>query len=175
MTLYTMLTRANDHYSEQLIRMEYMNTAPLSQHTNADNDNVSTSLGLPVDSKYCAVLGRLFKIHPIFDEAIIRILAQSPPSVYILLVAENVFEINEIVIDRLVASAHDLIANSSPEMISSLLSRVRLVDYSMYSNVIAGAECILDTFPYGGCLTGAPSHSHTFMVTHNSHNYSSYS
>lgn len=110
------------HYSEQLVRLQWMNTAPirpvgavvtrgwrrvevfavstsvtamflrvqLSQSDRALMAKLSRrDLGLPDHSKHFMILGRLFKIHPVFDDVLFNILARTPPEVYVLVVRES--------------------------------------------------------------------------------------
>ena len=60
------------------------------------------NIQFPNESKFCVILGRLFKIHPYFDDAIINILFQSPQYTYIIYIAERTnFYWNEVIYDRL--------------------------------------------------------------------------
>lgn len=124
-----------------------MISAPMVKLTPNDNKEIILkSLGLPENAKYCAIIGRLFKMHPTFDEAIFRILSSTADNinVYIVMVAEEVGDINRHIYMRL---------QNNTLATPKLIERIRLVDYSKYVDVILHAECILDTFPYGGCLT----------------------
>lgn len=153
---------ANLYYSEQLVRMKYMNTAPMTKSNVVPQAESLKLLNISENSniKYCAIIGRLFKIHPNFDDAIIRILQNTEDNdTYIIFIAENVINLNRIFHRRLKESfnSHNL---------SHLLPRVRLVDFSLYSHVLNSAACVLDTFPYGGCLTTHDAFSHGVpMVT----------
>ena len=133
-----------------------MNTAPMARSNIVPKAESLKLLNISENSniKYCAIIGRLFKIHPIFDDAIIRILQNTDDNnTYIVFIAENVVNFNRIFHRRLQESfnSHNL---------SHLLPRVRLVDFSLYSHVLNSAVCVLDTFPYGGCLTTHDAFSH---------------
>lgn len=137
---------ADEHYKEQLVRMEHMNTSPLKDNNNQSlNNEFLLSIGLPKNCKYAAILGRLFKIHPLFLDAC-AVLLSKHSTFYIVLITESVWDWNEIVLRRWkkVMRAKNCL---------SCLSRIRFVDYVSYTEVIHNARLMLDTFPYGGCLT----------------------
>ena len=67
-----------------------------------------SSLGLPLNSKYCLVLGRLFKLHPDFDKAVANIVLYSERNSFVVFVTEFVSSWNDIVFRRL-SHAIDLI------------------------------------------------------------------
>lgn len=56
--------------------------------------------GLPPNATFCLVLGRLFKLHPMFDEALFDILQSTPDNVYILFVREKNGDMNRLLADR---------------------------------------------------------------------------
>lgn len=65
------------------------------------SENIPPSrFGLPVNSKFCLVLGRLFKLHPSFDEILFRILQSTPDNVYILFVREKNSALNDLLYRR---------------------------------------------------------------------------
>jgi hypothetical protein len=62
-----------------------MNTAPFikvreTTHAQQQQSDDRTTLGLPQNSLYGIILGKLFKLHPDFDEALFSILLQSQSS-----------------------------------------------------------------------------------------------
>ena len=143
--------------------MDYMSTVPATKMLFDTNKTESLKLlGLEdhPSVQYCAVIGRLFKVHPIFDEVIVKILQNTNDNTYIVLIAESVLNINRILYQRLKKSFNSLDA-------LHLLTRVKFVDFSHYSHIFNSATCILDTFPYGGCLTTHDAFSNGVpMVTH---------
>ena len=50
------------------------------------------------------VLGRLFKLHPDFDETLANILIHSPDNTVLVLVAEIIEEWNVVIYDRILAA-----------------------------------------------------------------------
>jgi predicted O-linked N-acetylglucosamine transferase (SPINDLY family) len=135
---------AIDHYSEQLVRMNYMNTSPILAVSKEILKLNEFDLGIPENSKFCSVIGRLFKFHPIFDEALFEILERTPSNIYLVFIAEQVSEINKLLFDRL---------HNSTRFSVDLINRIKLVEFKYYKEVLVKSECVLDTFPYGGCLT----------------------
>ena len=73
----------------------------LPLRTAEENAAIYRSIGVPSDSKICMVLGRLFKMHPDFDEALAGILMGTPDNVVLVFVAEKLGEWNEIIYERL--------------------------------------------------------------------------
>ena len=117
-----------------------------------------TYFGIPEDASYVLVLGRLFKLHPVFDDIIINILLRNT-KVYILLVRESVSSWNEIIWLRLKNKIEfEILQNSTSYTsnnkwnTSAVLNRLRFIPYDFYSDALLQAEVVLDTFPYGGCL-----------------------
>lgn len=131
------------------------------------------SISLPADSKICMVLGRLFKLHPDFDEALAGVLAQSPDNTVLVLVAEKLGEWNQIIYDRLLDSVTALLLrktetgsniSSDSEIFDSMrreeasfraaayMQKIRFVTYEHYSDFLLLSEVVLDTYPYGGKL-----------------------
>ena len=150
---------AQNYYTEQHIRMFEMNSAPLSPLVNEDretyakydlyNSKIDESNGYVYEPKdihvkepYLMIIGRLFKIHPIMDIVLKRILQASPHG-RIILVAELSDSTNSETWSRMVKSIAD----------PDIYNRIWFIDYSHYSEVLLGARGVLDTFPYGGCLT----------------------
>lgn len=124
-------------------------------------------LGFTVHSNLCMVLGRLFKLHPEFDavlsELIWRFHADSShggfisdaDGPFIVLIAEDLSELNEIVYHRLLQATQRRldaeIGSSAPAGAAALLRRhVKVVGYGYYHTLLRSARVVLDTFPYGG-------------------------
>lgn len=133
---------ANEHYTEQLIRFEFMPISPVEPFKQIDNKDLSY-LNLPVNAKYCLILGRLFKIHPIFDELLFKLLQILPANMYVVMIAEPIAELNQQLYSRFLNTLNSTI----------LSERIIFMDYMNYQQILLHAECVLDTFPYGGCLT----------------------
>jgi hypothetical protein len=56
--------------------------------------------GLPPGSRHGIVLGQLFKLHPSFDEALLRLLLGTPESTYVVLVREKLASVNRMLYER---------------------------------------------------------------------------
>jgi len=133
---------AANHYTEQHVRMEHMNSAPF---VKSEEEVISTELlGLPPNARYICVLGRLFKFHPAFSRVMARILT-AVPGAYVVVVAEVSFHTNQLLFERL----QDTMEPESP----GTVSRVRFANFKHYNHIMHQAVGVLDTFPYGGCLT----------------------
>ena len=91
------------------------------------------------------LLGRLFKVHAIFDDVLLALLERDPTGV-VAFIAEPQEPLTALAWGRLDARA-------AATDRSDLMDRVRPVDYWNYANVLSNARVILDTHPYGGCLT----------------------
>lgn len=106
---------------------------------------------MQASSKYCLVLGRLFKIHPTFDEIVYRILLDTSVGVggsnaanyYIVFFSEAQSKWNAVIYERLLSLFS---VQRHPEFIN----RVKFVHFHHYTDLIISATVILDTFPYGG-------------------------
>lgn len=135
-------------------------------------------LSLPDDAQYAIILARLFKIHPMFDEVLFRILRgvvadeqrASGAACYIVVVREKTLEWNHILFERWATyqrqlccadgasqdccSEYYLLNSVSSANVSSdeayVLHRIRFVNYRHYSLALVHARLVLDTFPYGG-------------------------
>jgi len=138
-----------------------MSSAPMYplEPQEKGSDKELTLPGVPKNAKYCAIIGRLFKIHPTFDDIIFKILSSTAKreDIFIIMVAEEISDINRQLFSRLLNNSADA---------PNLIDKIRFVDYSRYVDVIMHAECILDTIPYGGCLTAHDAMSNGIpMVT----------
>jgi hypothetical protein len=122
-------------------------------------------VGLPVNSSFALVLGNLFKIHPTFDDMVVRLIARwhfrnvaNSDDFHVVFIAEKVVETNEMLFERIKLRVSLL---QSPETgnsvtdgdIAAMMSRILFASYDHYFNLIMHAAVVLDTFPYGGCLT----------------------
>lgn len=104
------------------------------------------------------VLGRLFKLHPDFDVIILRLLAAAPHAVVALITERQEIWTSD-VWARLSAAAQ---TTGTLEA----LKRVRFVNHWNYIRVLRLPEtvAVLDTWPYGGCLTALEAMSHSRPV-----------
>lgn len=137
--------------------MHYVNSAPFhmvdhsyspsSAHTvqialePGFNRSTTEHFGVPDGTPYAIVLGRLFKLHPSFDNILFDILQSS--SGYIVVIAEATPEWNELVYQRWKEYAwrHSM---------HSLLRRIVFTHYDYYVDALLRAKVVLDTYPYGG-------------------------
>mgnify|MGYP003386909262 CR=1 FL=1 len=127
----------------------------------------------PLPFQYVLVLGKLYKIHPIFIDAVVDLLLQSNPvhtprnpnenenELYIVFIAEGISTWNQNIIDQLTdrLAGHTQILNlnlnttRSILYIQHILTYIRFVNYHDYVTILTSATVVLDTYPYGGCLT----------------------
>ncbi|CAM9670942.1 unnamed protein product [Ectocarpus sp. 6 AP-2014] len=89
------------------------------------------------------VMGRLFKLHPDFDAAIEGILEGDKDGCVILIHETKDEEWTRVVWSRL----RDVLAPRG------LFGRLRIMHHWLYPQALRRATAVLDTFPYGGCLT----------------------
>ena len=135
---------AFQEYSEQLVRFSHVNTAPFhpQQGTPPNRSEIVDVERDPGGALYM-VLGRLFKVHAIFDDILLDLLHRDPTGV-VVLVGEPQEPLTMKTYERIRGRAafRGLSAN-----------RVAFVDYWTYMGALASARVVLDTHPYGGCLT----------------------
>jgi protein O-GlcNAc transferase len=110
------------------------NPTPLISHT---------LLGIPQGAPFCTVLGRIFKLHPTFDLVLAHILT-AVPKAYVVVVAERTYHLNQQFMNRLHVTMMDF---------PGTRERVVFTEFQYYNHMLNQAACVLDTFPYGGCLT----------------------
>ena len=120
------------------------------------------------------VLGRLFKLHPDFDETLANILIHSPDNTVLVLVAEIIEEWNVVIYDRILAALIFLLESGTLEnqfeknpisgdfdpknaieldkslIAADIIKKLRFVSYDRYSDMLLLSTVILDTYPYGG-------------------------
>lgn len=124
------------------------------------------------------VLGRLFKLHPDFDETLANILIHSPDNTVLVLVAEIIEEWNVVIYDRILAALISLLESGTlenqfenqfeknpisgdfdpkktiefdkPLTAADIIKKLRFVSYDRYSDMLLLSTVILDTYPYGG-------------------------
>lgn len=158
LSLDTEVDDAHQHYAEQLVRIDLVNTAPFVQVLDLKarlGDTLKPRAELVSDNDpggaLYLVLGRLFKLHPSFDDVLFRILERDPTGL-VLLVAEPQARVTHALYRRFENR--------------STLDRLRFVDYWNYVHALATATVVIDTYPYGGCLTAldAMSNSKPFVT-----------
>ena len=120
------------------------------------------------------VLGRLFKLHPDFDETLANILIHSPDNTVLVLVAEIIEEWNVVIYDRILDALIFLLESGTLEnqfeknpisgdfdpknaieldkslIAADIIKKLRFVSYDRYSDMLLLSTVILDTYPYGG-------------------------
>jgi len=148
-------------YSEQLVRMSRMNFAPfairrdgLEREVSSVFDvlgsgalhAVSTNGCTQGDEKIYMVLGRAFKLHPNFEDMLYDILARDPCGI-VVLVGERQVSWNKLARLRIDNPIH------RPDVTQNILRRIQTINYWNYVRVLSLATIVLDTSPYGGCLT----------------------
>ena len=150
LSLDTELHDADSSYAEQLIRLDHVNVAPFAA-IDLRGDMIRQDILKPLDvligegatGAVYLVLGRLFKLHPDFDTILLEILRRDETGI-VGLIAEPQKPHIAAVWRRLRAAAKDD---------DALLQRIRFIDYWNYVQALASATVVLDTYPYGGCLT----------------------
>ncbi|KAJ8606758.1 hypothetical protein CTAYLR_009570 [Chrysophaeum taylorii] len=171
LSLDTEPDEAKDHYAEQVVRMDFVNTAPfvpvLDLEERLGDALVPRREVFGVDDAVVVylVLGRLFKLHPAFDDIILDLLEQHETSV-VAFVAEPQRPLTAAFWRRLEARFVSLEFQQQQQQQQQLGDRVRVVDYWHYVQALARADVVLDTYPYGGCLTAldALSNSKPFVT-----------
>ncbi|CAM9390627.1 unnamed protein product, partial [Scytosiphon promiscuus] len=94
-------------------------------------------------SRNYLVMGRLFKLHPGFDGAVEGILAGDPAGCVVLIHETKDEQLTRAVWSRL----KDVLVPGG------LFGRLRIMHHWLYPQALRRATAVLDTFPYGGCLT----------------------
>eukprot|EP00937_MAST-01D_sp_MAST-1D-sp2_P000920 g920.t1 len=165
---------ADAHYSERLWRMRTINTAEFDQQDwvrsagraqrfeRAQGAPVAAvDLRIPASAPVFFVYGRLFKLHPFFDGTLARLM-RAVPHAHVVLVAERNVVWSNALHARLRARLElDASANASVNVYAeanttagqSAASRVRFCHYWNFEHALRRAVAVLDTHPYGGCLT----------------------
>lgn len=130
-------------------------------------------LAVPSTTKIYLVLGRIFKLHPDFIDTMADLLialhelevANRENCSVLVFFAEKLANFNQ----RLMSALYQAVSvklesntshrNSSygadlNHLMNSILRRVKIVDYEdYYFALLQGAHAVLDTFPYGGCIS----------------------
>ncbi|CAM9214198.1 unnamed protein product, partial [Discosporangium mesarthrocarpum] len=98
---------------------------------------------LPPGTHLYLVLGRLFKLHPEFDEAVAGILEEDPDGCVVLIHEKQEEEWTRAIWRRLMTKLTPL----------GETERLKIVHHWNYPSTLQRSSAVLDTFPYGGCLT----------------------
>ena len=118
------------------------------------------------DTHIFIVLGRLFKLHPNFDDALLTLLHTDPRAI-VALIQERHEAWTSAVWARIVAAANEREAAEAAKVAqaeggvaqtfvaATVLERVRFVHHWNYVRALRlpSTAAVLDTWPYGGCLT----------------------
>ncbi|MGE4221429.1 MAG: hypothetical protein AB7G39_18440, partial [Alphaproteobacteria bacterium] len=130
---------AQDHYVERLIRLDGVQTCYRRPHLSAD-PKARADFGLPGAATLYLCPQSLFKLHPAMDPAFATIL-RGDPGGRLVLFAHPAREVTAALIRRLGEAMPD-----AADRIQ-ILPRVRFADFL---NVMALADVVLDTWPFGG-------------------------
>jgi hypothetical protein len=171
---------ADAFYTEQLVRMEYINTIHLMtvslmvctrttiskigflQHMfdRVVDTSLLETLEIESSARIAVVLGRLFKMHPSFLQEVGSLLRRidnhqqgSTDRLYVVIFAEKLSDFNRIIYERLEEITSRLCGNDS-NCLRRTMNNLRIVSYDHYFDLLRLARVGIDTFPYGGELLG---------------------
>ena len=103
------------------------------------------NINIPTDAHVYGVLSTMYKVHPSFD-CIINALLHYDKKAYIFFIRG----VHEELFQRVVQRLNMIINNEN-------LNRIVIVPYQTqpysYEKIILSCDVILDTFPFGGCIT----------------------
>jgi len=129
---------AQTHYSEKLILQNSLCTSyinPLSKHNLANFKN-RFHFGFTDDAIIYFCAQSLFKINPIYDEYIVKILKNVPNSIIVFLDGNEKIKI----LERL-----------NNQGIGSQIKFLPMMTHFGYMNLINVSDIFLDIYPFGGC------------------------
>ena len=119
---------AYDEYSEQLVRFSHVNTAPFHPQRGTPVNRTELLVNDPGGAIYL-VLGRLFKVHALFDDILLDLLA-SDPTGSVLLVGEPQ--------EPLTIKTYERIQRRGLER-NLKTDRINFIDYWAYMGALATA------------------------------------
>jgi hypothetical protein len=119
------------------------------------------------------VLGRLFKLHPDFYSHLATVLlqlhqqtatlsAQESLHIYFVFIAEREVDFNKVLLQRLEEAL--LEQGCLVENLPHHLQQIRLIHYDFYAKLLSESRIVLDTYPYGGCISTHDSFFHGIPV-----------
>jgi len=129
---------AQTHYSEKLILQNSLCTSyinPLSKHNLANFKN-RFHFGFTDDAIIYFCAQSLFKINPIYDEYIVKILKNVPNSIIVFLDGNEKTKI----LERL-----------NNQGIGSQIKFLPMMNHFGYMNLMNVSDIFLDIYPFGGC------------------------
>ena len=129
---------AQTHYSEKLILQNSLCTSyinPLSKHNLANFKN-RFHFGFTDDAIIYFCAQSLFKINPIYDEYIVKILKNVPNSIIVFLDGNEKTKI----LERLYNQG-----------IGSQIKFLPMMNHFGYMNLMNVSDIFLDIYPFGGC------------------------
>jgi predicted O-linked N-acetylglucosamine transferase (SPINDLY family) len=130
---------AAEHYSETLVRLSGVQTCYRRPEFPTGGE-IPEMAGLPADATVYLCPQSLFKIHPEMDEPLAEILRRDPKGVLLL------FEgLDRVVTDRLRARWSEPFADVAGRV--RFLPRVAV---DRFLGILAAADVLLDTWPFGG-------------------------
>lgn len=98
----------------------------LTPSSRAEIARVSSRLyGIPENSKHFMILGRLFKVHPLFDDILFNILQSTATNVYVIVVREkNNVDLNSELHHRWMLKQEEVCCSGGSSELSSCCGRV---------------------------------------------------
>lgn len=173
------MLHADEFYTEQMVRMNYINTIPLISVSLfvfdinctrqmidtiqdfsinvTEKQNLLKTLELPLDAKIMVVPGRQFKMHPTFLRVLYSIMAHFQAldassgalKHVVVIFAESTLDFNRIIIMEIESMLMEIFSNDAL-YVHRIMKHVKVYSYRHYFLLSKIARAALDTFPYGG-------------------------
>ncbi len=181
-------------YVEQLVRFQNPNVSPKIQRSawrlpvvqgraNMTDDQQESFerlletlrlphlIGMPLGAfSFAAVLGRAFKFSGPFLHAIASLLHSFTEKaqyreMYVVVIAEQIFDSNAAIYAH-VLRCLETMSDITSEEVEEAMQRLRFLDYGKYFDLLAApvTRVVLDTYPFGGCLSTVDAFSHGLPV-----------